>query len=120
MAALWSFLAALAWPVVHAFTLFVYFLAFLTVYRAHLNGSLENARPLTRGVCWIIVGMGWVIDVIFNWTLGTAILLEPPRQLTFTDRCQLHLKAPTWRGRFCREICSQLDLFQDGGHCERE
>jgi hypothetical protein len=114
-----SLLSALAWPFVQAFTLFVYFLAFVTVYRAHLTGALENAAPVTRALCWIIVGMGFAIDVTFNATVGSVILAGWPRHWTFTSRCSSHLKNPGWRGDLCRWICAQLDVFQEGGHCER-
>jgi hypothetical protein len=113
-----SILAALAWPFFQAFTLFMYFLAFLTVYRAHLNGNLAKATPLTRAVCGIVVGIGAVVDVTFNLTVGTIALLEWPRQATFTQRCSSHLGEPGWRGDLCRKVCSQLDLFQEGGHCK--
>jgi len=113
-----SILSALAWPFLQAFTLFMYFLAFLTVYRAHLNGNLAKAAWVTRAACGVIVGIGWVIDVTFNFTIATLALWEAPRQVTFTQRCSSHLGEPGWRGERCRWVCSQLDLFQEGGHCK--
>jgi len=112
--------SALAWPFLQAFTLFMYFLAFLTIYRAHLNGNLAKASLVTRAACGIVVGIGWVVDVTFNITIGTAALAEWPRQVTFTRRCASHLDEAGWRGDLCRWICSQLDLFQEGGHCSRK
>lgn len=112
-----AILAALAWPAVHAFTLFMYFLAFLTVYRAHLNGNLAKAAPVVRWACWSVVAIGWALDVAFNWVLGTIALREWPQELTLTKRCSRHMRNPDWRGRLCRWVCDQLDLFQDGGHC---
>lgn len=113
-----SVISALAWPFLQAFTLFMYFLAFLTVYRAHLNGNLAKAAPVTRAVCWIIVAIGWVIDVTFNFTVATAAFMEWPHQATFTQRCSSHLDEAGWRGDLCRWVCSQLDLFEEGGHCK--
>jgi hypothetical protein len=115
---IWSILGAVAWPLVHAFTLFMYFLAFITVYRAHLNGNLAKAARVTRWSCYSIVGAGWLIDVTLNMTLASLILWELPKQATFTQRCSSHLAEPGRRGNFCRWVCSQLDLFQDGGHCK--
>lgn len=112
-------LSALAWPVVHAFVLFLCFLAFLTVYKAHLSGNLAKAAPFVRAVCWVIVSIGYTVDVTFNWTFACLILWELPRHDTFTRRCASHLEEPGWRGNFCRGVCRQLDLFQEGGHCKR-
>lgn len=114
------FLGAILWPFLQALTLFVYFLAFVTVYRAHLNGNLAKAALPVRAVCAVIVGVGYVLDVTFNFTIATAALLEWPRQATFSQRCSSHLGEQNWRGRLCRGVCDQLDLFEEGGHCKRK
>ena len=117
MSTILAVISAIVWPALQAFNLFVYFLAFLTVYRAHLNGNLAKAAPVTRALCWVIVAIGYVLDVTFNFTAGTAGFFELPRQLTLTTRCKSHLGDAGWRGDRARWICSQLDLFQEGGHC---
>lgn len=39
-----------------------------------------------------------VIDVLFNAVIGSIIFLEPPRTMTFSQRCSSHLYRNDWRG----------------------
>jgi len=62
--------------------------------------------------------VGLVLDVLFNWTAGSIVYRELPRELTFTSRCKRHKLAP-WGTRDREKAewwCKQLNKF-DPGHC---
>ncbi len=68
------------------------FLAYPTVHRLKDNYKDQITWRLKIPVyLWLIIGI--VSDVIFNWTVGTVICLEFPREFLFTDRLKRH-----WRG----------------------
>jgi hypothetical protein len=86
---------------------------------AHGNGKLAATPLLVRGVCWSIFGFALVLDVAFNFTVGTVLFLRLPkvRRPTFTQRCKDHLEDEDFRGRMARFVCDGwLNPFE-AGHC---
>jgi len=70
-----------------------------------------------------ILGLGLIIDVFLNVTVGSISFIEPPRIITkkewlFTGRVSRWNDTGGWRGDLARWYCSNfLDPFQKGGHC---
>lgn len=64
-----------------------------------------------------VFGLFW--DMIFNFTYGTIIYIEIPKELLFTARCERHLKTKSFRGKIAHWHCSKwLNPFDpDGTHC---
>lgn len=57
-------------------------------------------------------------DVFFNIFVATILLLDLPREWTFTKRLDRYKGEDGWRGHLARWICANLlDPFQVGGHC---
>jgi hypothetical protein len=108
-------LAILGWTV----ALYVFFLAYVTLMAARKNGKLAAAPRIVQGVAYSVLIVAWVLDVAFNFVIGSLIFLEAPnlRRLTFTNRCGDHMSDLNWRGRIARWVCqSWLNPFDDG-HC---
>ena len=109
--AAWVFgLAITAWLILGGI-----FLAYPTVHRLKDNHRDEITWRLKIPVyLWLFIGI--TADVIFNWTWGTVICRELPREFLFTDRLKRH-----WRGddeRMKRRIERWVKLVNmiDPGH----
>jgi len=64
---------------------------------------------------WFILAM--VMDVLFNWTIGTLYYREFPKEFLFTARSSRHLKGEGVQKELAEFVCSYLlDPF-DRGHC---
>lgn len=101
------------------FALYVFYLAYCTLHVARDNGKLAATPLLVRAVAWLILCIGYALDVLFNVTVGTLMFLELPnvRRLTFTARCSAHLQTQGWRGDRARWVCfGWLNPFE-AGHC---
>lgn len=99
------------------YLLFVFYLAYVAVHIAHDSGKLARAAYLVQVLAWVTIGIGWVLDVVFNVLIGSVLFLEFPhwRRLTFTARCKRHMGASTWRGDVARFFCDALNIFEQ--HC---
>jgi len=69
-----------------------------------------------------ILGIGLIIDVFLNFTVGSISFIEPPRidkkEWLFTARVSRWNDTDGWRGDLARWYCSNfLDPFEKGGHC---
>lgn len=72
--------------VVSTAALFLWFAALTRLRPAH--PSLSNALRLS----------GLWFDVLYNWTFGSIMFLELPREFTFSARLERHIMCCTWRG----------------------
>ena len=62
---------------------------------------------------WLIVG--YPADIVFNWTRGTIMFLEFPRELLFTSRIQRLIYDKGWRGEKAQEWAEIMNEV-DPGH----
>jgi len=62
--------------------------------------------------------VGFAMDVVFQWTLASLLLLDIPKELTFTQRLERLKAGPDgWRKSAAAWFCANvLDPF-DAGHC---
>lgn len=137
---LWSAIQVLQslgilWPVAKIVLLVLAFLwcfwvlyvATMAVYRLHLAGELKVATTsrYTLALCYSLVGIAVLVDVIAQYTVASVLFLEVPkkREHLVTDRLQryLALEAPSWRTAKADWICLHiLDLFDPKkNHCKR-
>ena len=96
------------------------FILIMGFYREHLAGRLEGLAKILAAP---IVVVGWLVDLISNWTIGTLLFLEPPRSPLemVTQRLSRYMAGPPCRDkRIAEYVCTQLlDLFDPtGGHCK--
>ena len=91
---------------------------YVALYLADKRDELTNT--------WLIVGIvpvaiGWAIDVlIFNWIVATILLVELPRERTFTSRLKRwyrddlfddHGPLNKWRRMYCDYWRMQLNAL---------
>lgn len=73
---------------------------------------------------YAIAGIGYIVDVLFNWFYGTAIFLQLPKQLTLTKRLRLILitenPETSWRFKIAYFMCTKLIEPWDYNHCGLE
>lgn len=96
---------------------YVFGLAFVGIMHAKL--IMEDGGELSlfwKAVLWPWAVVGLLMDILFNWTVGSLIYAELPRELTFTSRCKRHKRSVRWRGNVARWWCRQLEQI-DPGHC---
>lgn len=71
----------------------------------------------TPPVFWVVaffIGLPFmIIDVLYNWTVGTILFVEFPRELLYTSRLQRH---KTYGSEFAASCCQILNRW-DEGHC---
>lgn len=58
------------------------------------------------------------MDVLFNFTFGSAYYREWPKELLFTARCQRHLKGAGVQLARAHFVCTNLLDPADKGHCK--
>lgn len=64
----------------------------------------------------VVVLVGWLIDVAWNWTLGLALGIT--RDLTLSQKCGRLKYRGGWRATVASYLCRRwMDPFQLGGHC---
>lgn len=140
------------WPVVKVvlqvaaflWCFWVLYVATMAVYRLHLAGELKAATTSrwTLALCYSLVIVATVVDVIAQYTVASVVFLEFPikwrRKTVFglsipwpelsgehlvTDRLQRYmaLDVPTWRTFKADWVCLHaLDLFDPKkNHCKR-
>lgn len=110
-------IAALLIALGYTYVFYIGFIATMGILRAW-PGLSWPVRVLTSPVALIALGM----DLIFNLLFATVLLLDWPREATFTQRLNRYKAGDSgwlnWRTRVAVWICRyMLDPFQQGGHC---
>ena len=101
------------------YALFLFYLAYCTLWQAKKSGKWEKLPWPVRAMAWGILGPGVVLDGLFNVTIGSVAFWEWPElnRLMFTARCSKWMRDQGWRGRLARWVCDGwLNPFQEN-HC---
>lgn len=95
--------------------LWVFFLAVMNLSRAKKAGTLSKTA-LILGIPVLLIG--YALDVLVNIFVMSVIMLEPPFEMTVTERLQRHHRESTgWRLKVVEWFESILDQFDpDGDH----
>lgn len=123
------------WPTVKAslavaaflWCFWVLYVATMGVYRLHLSGQLKalTISRFTRAMCYSLVAVAYVVDLLAQYTVATLVFLDLPRrgERLVTDRLQRYVAQPgqDWRSAKAHYVCTHLlDLFDPtGDHCNR-
>ena len=93
----------------------IFYVAFMNI-KEH-----QDFLKLKLGLLWnglrpvFIVAL--LMDVLFNFIIGTLYYREFPKELLFTSRCHRHLKGTGIQLARAQQVCAiLLDPF-DSGHC---
>lgn len=91
--------------------LWVFFLAY-----SALLANWKALRPEVKFVGCIVIAIGFVIDLGWNWSFGLVLGVTP--DLTLSQKCGRLKYGEDWRAPVACYLCrSWLDPFQQGGHC---
>ncbi len=66
------------------------------------------------------IALFYPVDILFNWTLGSLLFLEAPKELTLSERCERHIQGHNFlRKRIANQVCLLLNIFEPN-HCENK
>ena len=102
------------------YVLWILYLGVMQLKRARDNGTLSKAA-LVMGYPLVIIG--YLLDILFNWVIGTILFLELPKNGVFTSHLNRHYLKDTWRGKIATWICRELlNTFDPNpfGHCKKK
>jgi len=100
------------------YILWLFYLAVMSLFRAHHNGTLSLPAKCL-GYPILIVGV--LLDALVNIVVLTVVLFERPYEWLVTKRLARHIKhGGGWRkaiaGWICRHLLNPFDPDQRG-HC---
>lgn len=89
----------------------ILFVSIMTLYK--------RRKQLIAGfLFYTLLPIGFMIDVVYNVTLGSLIFWELPHELTLSQRMTRHIKEDDgWRKKVATWICSKLVEPWDYNHC---
>jgi len=106
---------------------------YLAVMKLADSLRADKLTPVGKANAYVLIALGGVPYVLFNWIVGTVLFLELPRirkvrigrwsvrvpEPQFTRRCQWHIRYGSgWRKELAEWCCHHLlDPFEEGGHC---
>lgn len=113
-------MTTLIWKVLLLTNIFyLLFLVYAAVNSARERGAKINPLTYVATVPW--VAAGYLLDVLWNCTLGSLLFLEAPWAVgghplkwTFTRRLRRHKDKQDWRGKQARFWASLLNPFDQG------
>ena len=77
----------------------------------------DNVWTIQGILCLPAVVFFGVVNILYNWTVGTLLFLELPREFMFTSRLKRHKKGPDGQYKdFATYVCEELNIY-DPGHC---
>lgn len=99
------------------YLLWFFFLAVINLFRAYKFKTLSKSAKILG---YPILVAGALLDFFVNFTFGTLIFIQFPKQMFLTQRMASYLKLDNWRGKISRFVCTQLlDPFDlNGIHCK--
>lgn len=94
-----------------AYSTWVHFLAVMM-----LKQRRDSLPMVTKRFGYIVLGIGYALDFLFNVS-SSLLFLEIPQEWLFTARVSRHVKEVGWRGNLARWFCGVLLEPVDPGHC---
>lgn len=86
----------------------------------NLKRNRDKITVYVKPFAYTTLGVGLVIDFLFQIIIGSLFFLEPPKELLFSGRVSRHLKeGDGWRKKQAKFWCANfLDPFDPSGeHC---
>lgn len=98
----------------YTYAVWVMFLAFMSLYIAW-----DTLPKVTKALAVPAVVIAFLMDVVLN-VIATVPFLDPPQEVTFSQRMGRYKRIKSWRTPIACWICANLlDPFQIGGHCSK-
>lgn len=87
------------------------------MYLKKRKKELQN-RPVLFVVAYLYVAVAFLLDVLYNWFVGTYNFKDFPREFTFTSRLKRYKKQlQGWRKNEAEWLCSNYLNPYDAEHC---
>lgn len=99
----------IAWVLLWLYVLYLGF--FMYAAAKHSWWKLKVGHKALIAPALLFFGL---IDVAFNFVIGSILFLEPPRTLTFSQRCSYHLHDGGWRGKVAGAFAVLLNAVDEG------
>lgn len=101
---------------------FLYALGFTVVfwilYVSIMTLNKRKKQLLTGVAFYLLLPVGFIVDVIYNWTLANIIFWDLAREATLSQRLVRYIKHDnSWRRSVAIWICRRLIEPWDQGHC---
>jgi hypothetical protein len=90
----------------------VFYLALMNLKKVR-----HSLHPVAKAQAYVLLFIGYILDVVLNVTVGTVLYADLPRELLFTSRLQRLKRKGGWRGDMARWMCDHLLNQFDVGHC---
>lgn len=96
---------------------FVFWLLYVSIMSLY-----RRKKQLLAGMLfYILLPVGFVVDVVYNWTVGNLVFLDWAREATLSQRMVRYIKSDTgWRSALAVWVCRHLVEPWDQGHCKLE
>ncbi len=93
------------------------YLAMMHLKTFKKQGKIKSMHWLPKGFAYTRLFIFAIEDVLFNWTVGTILFLEIPKETLFTTRVSRLNDGNGWRGKLAKYFCREfLDPFDPAGH----
>lgn len=113
----WCGIALVLWAVT-----FVLFLAVMKLREMQREGTLSDLHWTARGIAYVVVLLGLVLDVLLNYIVLTVVFLEPPDFIgepLSSQRVKRHkIHGSGWRRERALALCRRWLTPVDPTHCE--
>jgi hypothetical protein len=83
----------------------------------NLKRVRNDLHPFAKFNTYLLLGVGFPLDVVLNAVVGSMLFLESPKEWLLTSRLQRHKRQGGWRGDVSRWMCEHLLNQFDSGHC---
>lgn len=90
----------------------LFYLALMNLKRVR-----NDLHPFAKFNAYLLLGIGFPLDVALNTVVGSILFLELPEEYLLTSRLQRHKRLGGWRGDIARWMCEHLLNQFDSGHC---
>jgi ABC-type uncharacterized transport system fused permease/ATPase subunit len=101
---------------------FLYALGFTVVlwilYVSIMTLNKRKKQLITGIAFYLLLPVGFIVDVLYNWTLANLIFWDLAREATLSQRLTRYIKHDnTWRSTIAVWVCTHLIEPWDQGHC---
>lgn len=93
-------------------------LVFWVLYVSIMTLNKRKKQLVTGIAFYLLLPIGFIVDVLYNWTLANLIFWDVAREATLSQRLVRYIKKDTsWRYTVSVWVCKHLIEPWDQGHC---
>ena len=93
-------------------------LVFWVLYVSIMTLNKRKKQLITGIAFYLLLPIGFIVDVLYNWTLANLIFWDLAREATLSQRLVRYIKHDnSWRCTVAVWVCKHLIEPWDQGHC---